>query len=71
LTRLGRNDLANLPTDALIAVLLACDWRTRGKPHPASLAGGAAIGLVQLATLLLRTTPAWYAATTWLAGLAG
>jgi hypothetical protein len=71
LTRLLRNDLANLPVDILVLVGMAYDWRTRGKPHAAYVAGGAAILLVQIATILVRTTPAWTCATTWLAGLVG
>ena len=67
--RLLRNDLAAIPSDALIVVGIIHDWRTRGRPHPSYLISGAAIVVVQLATLALRTTSAWYDATTWLAGL--
>lgn len=71
MTRLQRNDLASLPVDMLVLIAILFDWRTRGKPHPAYLWGAAAIILVQVATLLLRTTPFWSNATDWLAGLVG
>jgi hypothetical protein len=71
MTRLLRNDLAGLASDALILIPIAYDVRTRGKPHPAYLIGAGCIVLVQIGTLLVRVTPAWYAATNWLAGLVG
>jgi hypothetical protein len=70
LTRLLRNDLAGAASDALIAVALVHDLRTRGKPHPAYVIGAAGVVAVQLLVLLVRATPAWYAATNWIAKLA-
>ena len=70
LSRLTRNDLAGVASDALILIAIAYDTKTRGKPHPAYLIGGACILLVQVATLSIRSTMAWFAFTSWLAGLA-
>ena len=69
LSRLARNDLAGLVSDALILSAIAYDVRTRGKPHRAYLGGGGCILLVQVAVLLVRSTPPWYGYTSWLASL--
>jgi len=71
LSRMARNDLAGLVSDGLILIAVAYDTKTRGKPHPAYLVGGACIVFVQLATLSIRSTGAWFGFTDWLAGLAG
>lgn len=71
LTRLMRNDLAGYVSDVLILLVAAWDAKRRGRPHPAYVVGGAAIVVVQLATLAVRSTPGWYAFTDWLARLAG
>lgn len=70
LSRLERNDLAALPVDVLVLAGILYDWRTRGRPHLAYLWGAGAIVFVQIATFLIRTTPAWYSFTDWVAGLA-
>jgi len=70
LTRLARNDLAGLASDGLVLIAIAYDAKTRGKPHPAYLIGGACILVVQVATLLVRSTTGWFAFTSWLAQLA-
>jgi hypothetical protein len=69
LSRLVRNDLAGLASDVLILVAIVHDTRTRGKPHPAYLIGGAGILLVQIATLSVRSTTVWIGFTSWLASL--
>jgi len=69
LSRLARNDLAGLASDALVLIAIAYDTRTRGKPHPAYLVGGGCILLVQIAVLAVRSTPTWYGFTNWLASL--
>jgi hypothetical protein len=69
LSRLARNDLAGLASDALVLIAIAYDVRTRGKPHPAYLVGGGCILLVQVAVLAVRSTPTWYGFTNWLASL--
>ena len=71
MSRLMRNDLAVLPSDALLLIAMAYDWKTRGRPHPAYLWAGAAMVVVQVAALVIRSTPFWYGATTWIASLAG
>jgi uncharacterized membrane protein YidH (DUF202 family) len=69
LSRLMRNDLAGLASDALVLFAIAYDARTRGKPHPAYLVGGGCIVLVQLLVLVARSTSPWYGVTNWLASL--
>lgn len=69
LSRLTRNDLAGLASDALVLIAIAYDTRTRGKPHPAYLIGGACILLVQIGTLSVRSTTDWIGCTNWLASL--
>ena len=69
LSRLMRNDLAGLASDALVLVAIAYDVRARGKPHPAYLVGGGCIVLVQTSVLVIRSTPPWYGVTQWLASL--
>jgi hypothetical protein len=69
LSRLTRNDLAGLASDALILVAIGHDTRARGKPHPAYLIGGVGILLVQIATLAVRSTTVWIGFTSWLADL--
>lgn len=46
------------------------DWRTRGRPHPVWLWGGAIMLAVILLRVPLSTTPAWTAAADFLAGFA-
>jgi hypothetical protein len=70
LSRLDRNDLAGIASDALIVIAVVYDVKTRGKPHPVYIAGLAGIVLVQIATPLVRTTAVWYGITDWLAALA-
>ena len=70
LSRLMRNDLAGLASDALVVVAIAYDVRRRGKVHPAYLVGGSCIVLVQAVVLAARSTSFWYETTDWLASLA-
>jgi len=69
LTRLARNDLAGLASDALILIAIAHDTKTRGRPHPAYVIGGLCILLLQIGTLAIRSTAGWSGFTTWLASL--
>ncbi len=69
LSRLARNDLAGLASDGLILISVIYDTKTRGKPHPAYLIGGACIFVVQIMTLWIRSTRAWFAFTSWLSSL--
>ena len=70
LSRLMRNDLAGLASDALVVVAIAYDARRRGRVHPAYRVGGGCIVLVQTAVLAVRPTSFWYGITNWLASLA-
>jgi hypothetical protein len=49
-----------LIADALIIAGLIYDWRTRGRPHPAYLIGGATIVAVQVLRVPMSTTQLWY-----------
>ena len=69
LSRLMRNDLAGLASDALVVLTIVYDARTRGKPHSAYLVGGGCILLIQIAVLVMRSTPYWYGFTNRLASL--
>ena len=57
--------------DMLILVGLIYDWRTRGRPHPVYLIGGATIVAVQLVRDPISTTQWWYAMADFLARFSG
>jgi hypothetical protein len=63
------------PADAVVDMLLAAamiyDWRSRGRPHPVYLWGGAAILATQLIKVPLSGTPAWHAFARAFLGLLG
>jgi hypothetical protein len=62
--------IVHLVFDALIlAILLAYDWRTVGRPHRATLIGGGALVVVIATRHLFVDTPLWAAIAGWLAGL--
>lgn len=63
--------LPGLIADLLIVAAIVYDWRTRGRPHPVYLAGGAALLALQLTREAVSQTSAWHAAATWLVGLGG
>ena len=44
----------------LLVVAIVRDWRTRGRPHPAYLYGGAALVAVKLLNWPVSVTPAWH-----------
>ncbi|WP_449429275.1 hypothetical protein [Rhodanobacter umsongensis] len=48
-----------LAADLFIVVAIVFDWRTRGRPHPVYLYGGAVVVAQQVLTVLLAGTPAW------------
>ena len=60
-----------LVASLLLVVAMAHDWRSRGRPHPVYLWGGAAFIGLTLLRIPLSVTPAWQAFATALAGLAG
>ena len=53
--------MPELIADALIAARVIDDMRTRGRPRPAYLIGGAIVLAVQVLRIPLSTTPLWYA----------
>jgi uncharacterized membrane protein YhaH (DUF805 family) len=57
--------------DLLIVAAIIHDWRTRGRPHPVYLAGGAVLVAVQLLSVPISTTPTWMAIAKWVESLAG
>ena len=44
----------------LLAVAIVFDWRTRGRPHPVYVYGGAALVAVKLLNWPISATPAWH-----------
>jgi len=60
-----------LIADALIVAGVIYDMRTRGRPHPAYLIGGAILLAVQVLRLPLSTTPWWFAIADFLARFSG
>ena len=61
----------SLVADTLILVGILYDWRTRGRPHPVYLIGGATIVAVQVVRGPISTTQWWYAMADFLAGFSG
>ncbi len=60
-----------LIADALILAGVVYDMRTRGRPHPAYLIGGALILAVQVLRVPLSTTQWWYALAELMARFSG
>lgn len=60
---------ALLPTDALLIPLVAWDLRSRGRLHPATVAGGLTLIGCQALRLLLNESPAWLAFCRWAVNL--
>ena len=60
-----------LVADALIVAGVIYDMRTRGRPHPAYLIGGAIVLAVQVLRVPLSTTPWWFAIADFLARFSG
>lgn len=63
--------LPALIADALIVAGMIYDMRTRGRPHPAYLIGGAIVLTVQVLRVPLSTTPWWFAIADFLARFSG
>jgi len=57
--------------DLFIVAMIVHDWRTLGRPHPVTLAGGAAVIAVQLLCVPLSATASWMAVARWVESLAG
>lgn len=62
---------AGIVSDLIIMIGIVYDWRTRGRPHPAYLIGGAIVLASQLLRVPLSTTAAWRALADKLLALAG
>jgi len=60
-----------LVADVLILAALVHDMRTRGRPHPANLVGGAVVLAVQVLREPASRTQAWYAIADFLARFSG
>ncbi len=57
--------------DLLIVAAMVFDWRTRGRPHPVYLIGGAMVLGEQLLTTAAGTSGTWLAIAAWVQSLAG
>jgi hypothetical protein len=60
-----------LVADLLLLVAIAYDWRTRGRPHPVYLVGGAVLLLIQLTAVPVSESAAWQAAAAAIGHIAG
>jgi hypothetical protein len=63
--------MSAMMADMVILAAIVYDVRTRGRPHPAYLVGGAIVLAVQILRGPLSTTQWWYAFADVLARLAG
>jgi hypothetical protein len=63
--------LPSAATDLLLVAAIIYDWRTRGRPHPAYLIGGAVLVGLQVSNHFIGPTAAWHAIATWVVSLAG
>jgi hypothetical protein len=57
--------------DMYLLLPIIYDWRTRGRPHPVYLFGGAAFVLLELLEAPISTTVAWHGIASWLVSLGG
>lgn len=55
----------------ILVAAMAFDWRTRGRPHPAYLIGGAAYVALKVLQVPVSETQAWHAISGFILGLAG
>jgi hypothetical protein len=60
-----------LVADLLIIVAMLYDWRTRGRPHPVYLVGGAVLLVMQLTRVPLAETELWNSIALWIQHLGG
>uniref|UniRef100_B0T5C9 DUF2306 domain-containing protein n=1 Tax=Caulobacter sp. (strain K31) TaxID=366602 RepID=B0T5C9_CAUSK len=61
----------SLVGDILLLIAIWVDWRTRGRPHPVYLIGGALLLLLQLTEVPVSDSAAWQAIATAIGHLAG
>ena len=57
--------------DLAIVAAIVYDWRSRGRPHPVYLWGGAIILAVQLLTVPIGASDTWLGIARWIESLAG
>lgn len=62
---------AGAVVDLFLVAAIAYDWRTRGRPHPVYVWGGAALVVLQLVRLPISETAAWHGLMHGFAGLGG
>lgn len=60
-----------LVADLLLIAAIAYDWRTRGRPHPVYLIGGAVLLLIQLTAVPVSESAAWQATAAAIGRIAG
>ena len=61
----------SLVGDILLFIAIWVDWRTRGRPHPVYLIGGALLLLLHLTLVPVAESPAWQAIATAIGHIAG
>lgn len=54
-----------LLVDLLLVAAVVHDWRTRGRPHPVYVIGGALLVAVQIGRIPVAMTPAWQSVVEW------
>ena len=62
---------AALLVDLLVLAAVVHDWRTRGRPHPVYIVGGALIVATQLVRVPVSNTDAWMIFATWVQQVGG
>ena len=60
-----------LAVDLILVAAMTYDWRTRGRPHPVYLIGGALLLANQLLAVPISSTPTWLSIAHWVESLAG
>ncbi len=60
-----------LVVDLLLVLAMVYDWRTRGRPHPVYLIGGALLLANQLLAVPISNTSTWLSIAHWVESLAG
>ncbi|MGZ3377972.1 MAG: hypothetical protein ACXU8S_15365 [Phenylobacterium sp.] len=57
--------------DIILLIAMTYDWRTRGRPHPVYLIGGAILLIQQLTVVQVGHSALWQAVATWIGKMAG
>jgi hypothetical protein len=61
----------SLVGDILLFLAIWVDWRTRGRPHPVYLIGGAIMLVLHLTLVPVAESPAWQAVAAAIGHIAG